>query len=155
MLMRSLLATAALLAVWGSVSPAAAQGKKGNVNRPPSRVNRPQENPAKELDRFQRMSPEERQKELDKLPPERRQQIERRLERIQNLSPKQRERALERLQKLRDLPPDRQHAVRQELKQLRALPPGERMNRLNQDSEKFSPEELNLLREASGQRETL
>lgn len=152
--MRFLPAAAALLVVWGGVSPAAAQGKKG-PKTPSPRVSRPQQNPAKELDRFQRMSPEERQKELDKLPPARRQQIEQRLERLQNLSPKQRQQALDRLQKLHDLPPERQHAVRQELQQLRALPPGERKERLNQDSEKFSPDELKLLRESSGQREML
>jgi hypothetical protein len=52
---------------------------------------RPQGNPARELDRFSRMSPKERQEQLAKLPPARRQQIEQRLERYQKLPQQQRE----------------------------------------------------------------
>ena len=44
------------------------------------------------LDRLERMSPEERQRALEKLPPERRQRIEERLRRYESLTPEERER---------------------------------------------------------------
>src|SRR5579859_608851 len=97
--MRSVVAIT-VLSVTGYVSTAAAQGKKGGaaVPRPaPKRPNRPAQNPARELDRFQKMSAPDRQKALDKLPPERRAQVEQRLQRLDKMPAGQREKALKRL----------------------------------------------------------
>src|SRR3974390_1879436 len=86
-----------------------AQSKHGpSVNRTaPKRPARPQQNPVKELERFQKMSPDQRQKELDKLPPERRGRFEQQLNRFENLPPEQREKALKRLEALQNLSPER------------------------------------------------
>src|SRR5271154_5468500 len=82
---RGLVVTIAL-GVWGDVSlaqaqvrPAAQPPPRGNPN--PRRPNKPgakaQANPAKELERFQKMSPEQRQKEMAKLPPAQRVRMQR------------------------------------------------------------------------------
>jgi hypothetical protein len=161
MRVRSCLLAVVLLVVCGIASTAAPQGKKVNPPRAaagpkhPNPNRPPPQNPAKELERFQKMSPADREKELAKLPPQRRQQLEQRLERFEKLSPEQRQKLLQRLQTLHDLPPERANALRQELQKLNSLPPADRKGRLNSDSEKFSPEELKLLREWSGQPEML
>ncbi|MBZ5604622.1 MAG: DUF3106 domain-containing protein [Acidobacteriia bacterium] len=153
-------AAVALIALAGYVSPAAAQGRKGGaaVPRPaPRRPNRPQQNPARELERFQKMSPADRQKELDRLPPERRAQVEQRLQRLDRLSPAQREKELRRLEAFQNLDPQRRNAVRQELQNLRSLSPEERKARLSSEDVKknFSSDEQKILHEASGQPELL
>src|SRR5258708_2022600 len=139
-----------LLALGGTAPSAIAQGKKGAAAMPrpaPKRPNRPQKNPVRELERFQRMSPQQRQSELSRLPPERRQQIEQRMARLQNLSPEQRQHLERRYEAYQNLPEERQTAVREELQRLRALPENQRKKRLSSDEmhEKFSPEELKLL----------
>src|SRR5487761_1574896 len=80
MTMRSFAAAVALLGVCGGLSPVAAQKTKPPQVRPraPNRQNRPPkaaQNPAQELDRFEKMSPKDRQKALEKLPPARRSRI--------------------------------------------------------------------------------
>ena len=84
MRMRWLTIVMAAVLAGGGASPAAAQGKKGapaGPRRAPVRPPRPQAN--RELDRFVKMPPEERHKELEKLPPQRRERMEQRLERYQ------------------------------------------------------------------------
>src|SRR5262245_1744518 len=87
------------------VCPAVAQRKAGPTvpRQAPKRPPHPQQNPARELEKFQRMSPDQRQKELDKLPPERRTQVEQRLNRFDRMSPAQREKALKRLEAFQGL----------------------------------------------------
>ena len=59
MRMRSHAAAWGLMAILGGVSPVAAQSKKAAVPRPaPKRPARPPQNPARELERFQKMSAE-------------------------------------------------------------------------------------------------
>ena len=155
---RAIAVTAVVLA--GYVSPSVIAQKKGgpSVPRPaPRRPNRPQQNPARELERFQKMSPADREKELQKLPPERRAQVEQRLQRLDSLPPAQRERQLKRLEALGDLQPDRRNAVRDELQNLRGMTKEQRKARLSSDAVKknFSPEEQKILHEAVGQPELL
>src|SRR5271154_4314540 len=84
----------------GTLSPLVAQQKKppkpAAVNpqfkQRNAAVQRLNENPGKELDRFTKMSPEDREKELSKLPPQRRAAFEQRLARYQQMSPEQQER---------------------------------------------------------------
>jgi hypothetical protein len=96
MRMRGLIAMLVPL-VWGQVSPAqsrqpvaAQQRSNPNARRPENPPNNPPKqppNPAKELERFQKMSPEQRQKEMAKLRPAQRERMERLLERFENMPP--------------------------------------------------------------------
>ena len=146
---RPLLAAMALAAMLGQVSPLAAQGNRKQLKQ----LKRPLGIPGRDLERFARMSPEERQEQLAKLPPERRRQIERRLERFRNLPPGQREELEQRLEAFRSLPQARQLAVRGELLNLRRMSPAERRARLDSPEVRqyFSPEEQRLLRASLGQ----
>jgi hypothetical protein len=121
------------------------------------------------LDRWNRMSPEQRQRALEKLPPERRKQLEDRLERWNQLPKEQQERLRERYERFsslpadkqqlvrqqynrfRQLPPERQQELNREYAQLRDLPGPQRQERLNSDEfrSRFSPEDQQILRDLS------
>jgi hypothetical protein len=125
--------------------------------KPPKPPKQPPPNPAVELRRFLDMKPEQRQKELAKLPPPRRERFEEQISRFEGLPPEQRERQLQRLEALQNLTPERRQAVNQEIQKIReSLPsPGvERRQQLyqhlnNEDfKQRFSPEEQALIRGA-------
>jgi Protein of unknown function (DUF3106) len=78
------------------------------------------------LDRLNRMSPEQRERFLRDLPPERRNRIERQLERYSELSPEDRQRLRDRYQRFRQLPPDKQAEVRRLFRRFSGLPPARR-----------------------------
>lgn len=151
----------AAILVCGAISPLAAQQKKPPAKpapapKPPATpkqqheaVKRLNENPGKELDRFTKMSPEAREKELSKLPPQRRAAFERNLARYQQMTPEQQDRFKRQLDIMRKLPPDRQNAVRQKIEELRAMRPAERRKALDGDEfqQKFSPDEQELVRD--------
>ncbi len=80
------------------------------------------------LDRWQRMSPQQRQRALQKLSPERRRSLERRLRRLQNLSPEQRRRLQRDYQRFRRLSPEQQKAYRRLYGRFNKLPPNRRQN---------------------------
>jgi hypothetical protein len=149
MQVRPLLAAMALAAVLGNVPPLGAQGNRKQLRQ----LKTPLGIPGRDLERFARMSPQERQEQLAKLPPERRLQFERRLERYQNLPPEQREQLQKRYEAFQSLPPPRQLAVRGELLNLRGMSPPERRARLNSPEVRqyFSQEEQRLLRASMGQ----
>jgi hypothetical protein len=87
------------------------------------RVTRAQSHPGdRVLQRFSRMSSEERQRFLATLPPKRRQQILQKFQRFQTLPPGDRDRVATRLERLHSLPPQRQIEVRRSLQQLQTLP---------------------------------
>lgn len=135
---------ALLILAFGALLPAAAQVRPRRAAQgPPPHVIR-------EVERLQRMSPEERRRELDRLPPARRRQIEERLGRLNTLSPDQREQLRDRFQRFQRLTPERQAAVRDEIRRLRGLPPAERRRRLQDLRGRFSPEERDILEEVSG-----
>jgi hypothetical protein len=150
------IAMAAML-VCGAVSPLAAQSKKAAAapRKPPPppkpAAKRPQVNPAKELDQFSKMSPEDREKALSKLPPQRRAVVEQRLARYQNMTPERQEAFKRQLEIMQSLPKDRQNAVRDRIKEIRELPTqAERRKALTGDEFKknFSPDEQEVVREA-------
>jgi len=119
------------------------------------------------IDRWNQMSPEERERELAKLPPERAQQIRERIRRYNQLPPWEKQALRERYQKFaqlppekqeivrrsvrafRDLPVDRRRLVREEIGRLRALPEGQRNARLSSAEfrSQFSPPERQLIRD--------
>jgi phage-related protein len=121
------------------------------------------------LEELNKMSPEEREKALANLSPERRKLIEARLERLQSLSPQQRQRLLRRLEnfrqlpperqesarrlfrEFRDLPPERRRAVRVEMQSVRTLSEADRRSRMTSSEfrSRFSPAEQQMIRELS------
>lgn len=109
--------------------------------------------PAPVVERFRKMTPEQREKALAKLPPDRRAVIEQRLNRIQQLPPLQRGELEARYQRFQNLPAERRLAVRQELQNLRGLPPAERRRRFVDPGfqQEYSSEEQQILRESLGQ----
>lgn len=104
----------------------------------------------REVERFEQMSPEERRRELDKLPPGRRRLVEERLRRLHSLPPEQRDQLRDRFRRFERLTPERQAALREELRRLRSLPPAQRRRRLQELRGRFSPEEREILQEVSG-----
>jgi hypothetical protein len=119
------------------------------------------------LDRLEGMSPDERQRLLEKLPPERRQRIEERLRKYESLTPEQRQRLREQFERFQQLPPERQQAVRQLFQRFSQLPedrrravrrgvwelqmldPARRQIRMDRPGfqSRYSPEERQMIRE--------
>jgi hypothetical protein len=106
--------------------------------------------PAPAVERFLQMSPEDRERALSQLTPERRQQVEERLNRLQQLPPEQMQRLQGLYPAFENLRPVRRQAVRQELKELRQMRPVLRKDRLSSDAGSFSPEEMSILRQVTG-----
>jgi hypothetical protein len=106
--------------------------------------------PAPAVERFLQMSPEDREKALSQLTPERREQMEQRLQRLEQLPADQRQGLQDVYPAFMELRPARQQAVRQEIRLLRQLRPVERRNRLNNDAGDYSPEEMDILRRVAG-----
>jgi len=173
--MRRLARYAFALALWASLiaAPAAAQFRaKGGFRIPgkgPLGQSRDAAQFQKQLDRLQRMTPEQRRKALNALPPERRERFERRLEEYQHMTPEERQRLARQLQNFQQLPPERQRAIRQmgrklsemppqrrrliarEIRELRAMDEPERQARLDSPElkERFNDEERQLLGDLS------
>ncbi len=154
---------AVVLFVCGAVFPLTAQQKKPPKSPPPAKPapagkpngggkpgaagRGPQVNSAQELDRFSKMSPREREKELSKLPPQRRAAFEQRLEHYQSLTPEQQAKVRQRVEEMESLPKDRQNAVRQEIQRINALPFAQRKKLLSSEEfrQRFSPDEQKLV----------
>ena len=106
--------------------------------------------PAPAVERFLQMSPEDRERALAQLTPERRQQVEERINRLQQLPPEQIQRLQDLYPAFLNLRPARRQAVREEIQQLRLTRPALRKDRLNSDARDFSPEEMDILRRVAG-----
>lgn len=148
----------------GAAPDASAQLRKGPI-LPKAKAGR-QAKKGQMIDKFSEMSPEERRRVLDKLPPERRKRVEENLKDYQNLSPDQKER----LQRFQDLPPEKQRAarkvfrdmnglpqdrkveVRRELVRLRRMTPEDRETRYKSEEfrGRFSADERKILEEMTG-----
>jgi hypothetical protein len=122
------------------------------------------------VDKWNRMTPEEREKALSRLPPERRKKIEEQLNQYNNLSsderrdlrsryagfnqlsPEKQNQARRVYQQFGRLPPDRQGSVQSEFENLRSMPEAERNARLNSDEfrNKYTASEQGILRNFSG-----
>jgi hypothetical protein len=106
--------------------------------------------PAEQLQKLLNMSPEEREKNLSKLPPAQRQNLENRLNNLDKLSPDQRSKRLDQISRLEKLPPARRQAVNQEIQRIQQLPPGPARRAAIHSPEfqqSYSPEEQDLIRE--------
>ena len=123
---------------------AAKQGKQAVI---------PRVIPNPQIERLRRMSPEEREKALASLAPERRMQIEQRLnvldQQMDRLTDQQRQEFDQRVEIFESLRPARRQAVRQELQYLRSLRPLDRRAELMSDdfAQKFNADEQKLIRE--------
>jgi hypothetical protein len=112
----AVIATAAVLTL---IPPGFAQGRRGGMTGAPrggvpARPSVPgnKREPQTPIDEFETMSPEERQKALNRLPPEQREKLQERLQRFNEL-PAEQQQALKNLyNRLHQLPPERQAAVR-------------------------------------------
>ncbi len=80
----------------------------------------------KMLDRFSNMSPEEQQRVLNNLPPERRKLVERNLERYNRLPDDQKKKLHDQFEDFRELPPEQQRAARKVFQEMRNLDPERR-----------------------------
>jgi len=147
----------------GMAPDASAQLRKGPIL---SKGKGRQAKRAQMIDRFSEMSPEERERVLGKLPPERRKRIEDNLREYQSLSPDQKER----LQQFHELPPEKQQAarrvfrdlnglstdrrqdVRRELVKLRRMTPEDREARFKSEEfrGRFNSDERDILQKMSG-----
>jgi hypothetical protein len=105
-------------------------GRAAGRAAPPQPDNHPGE---QMLDRLLQMSPEQRQKALDRLnlPPQRRQNIEKRINEIQKLPPAMQNLARTRLEMLNSLPQPRQNQVRRSINQYAGALP-ERKAQMNE-----------------------
>lgn len=160
------LAVAALLAVCANAPVVWAQGKAEGNNHPSSQMKpspprnppkfaKPAANPVEELKRFQNLPADQREKELAKLPPKRRENLEKQLARFDAMTPVQRERAIHKLELMQTLTPERRQAVNEAIKGLHErydqLPPRERRQALARDlysdemQQKWSPTERELI----------
>src|SRR5260370_8522497 len=141
----------------GANAKAAKGGQKG-VPRAEGNV--------KAIETFRNMSPEQRQKALAKLPPDRQKAIQERLAQYDKMTPEQRKALHQSLQNWNNLPPERQAAVRrlynrvpperrqaisQEFQTLRSMPEAARRARLNSDEfrSKYSVQERQTLQDLS------
>ncbi len=139
-----------------------ADDKAQTKNPPPVRKNvaprvprQVPQDPVEQLKQFQKLTPEQREKELAKLPPKRRENLEKQLARFDAMTPVQRDRAIHQLELMHQLTPERQKVVRDEITRLREaykdLPPRERRNALAKElygdemKQKWSPTELELI----------
>jgi hypothetical protein len=121
------------------------------------------------IDRWNRMSPEERERELAKLPPARARLIRQRIRRYNQMNPDEQQALRERYQTFSQLPPGKQQVIRErlrefrllpvarrpivhgEVEQLRLLPEAERQAFLKSEDfrSKYSPQEQQIIRDLS------
>src|SRR5271157_3957134 len=140
-------------------------GKAGAIPKNGPALNNPL-NPAQ---RLMQMTPEQRERILEKLPPEQQVRMRQQLERLDRLSPAEKERIARQVQSLAALPParqriltqgivgmnrlpaDRKGPVRRELLSLLYMPEEDRAARIKSDDfkKKFSPEEQKILSDLS------
>jgi hypothetical protein len=81
----------------------------------------------KMLDQFSSMSPEEQQRVLNNLPPERRKQVERNLERYNRLPDDQKKKLHDQFENFRELPKEQQQTARKVFQEMRNLDPERRI----------------------------
>jgi DNA-directed RNA polymerase subunit F len=149
--------------------PPSAAGRSGAAPQRPLNPN----NPGTILDRWNAMTPAQREKALAKLPPERQKQIRERVQRFNQqfsqLPKDDQQRLREGLQKINrmppaeqqairtdfrrfgQLPPDRRQALQREFAKLRKMPESERINYLASDQfrSRFSPDEQQIAQNIS------
>lgn len=163
-----LLAVASVLLAQERAAPAGPPQKAANNGQGAGRGQR-MANPANVVRQLMRMTPEERERALEKLPPERQAQIRKRLQQFDNLPKQQQERMLQLGQAFANLPPEKQDLVRRQIRavnqlpedrrrmvraafeRLRRLPENERQARMASEPfrNRFTPDEQQMLADLS------
>lgn len=82
----------------------------------------PRPNAFSVIERFERMAPDQRQRFLDRLPPERKQEFETRIARYRRMTPAQRQQVRQQYELFQDLPRERQDALRRIFHELLDMP---------------------------------
>lgn len=98
---------------------AMAQGRRKPIPRPGPRG-------GAVVERLNRMTPEERQRALDRLPSDRRARVEERLNRLNSMPPAARERLRRQYDEFQKLPPEKQEAARRAFRDLNQIPENRR-----------------------------
>ncbi len=162
----SILAVWAVVASW-LLAPAVVAQPRRNPAGP--RAGRPARPGPAIMDRLERMSPEERRRVLDRLPPERRKLVEERLRQYSQLPPEERARLRQRLNRFAQLPTEQQEAARMlygrfnrlpedrrkllagEFQELRRMDESNRRTRINSEEfrSKYTQAEQQLLQDLS------
>ena len=144
--------------------PGAAKGAKAPNG--PKKLNDPGASVAQ---RLMQMTPEQRERALEKFPPERQAEIRQRLKRLDSLPPQQQQRMIQQYQAYQTLPPEKQILLRRqiqafnqlpeerrqamapELQKLRRMPEDQRQARLASDDfkSKFTHSEQQMLTDIS------
>lgn len=159
----TMLALALAGPVWGQRPP------RGGTPGPGGR--QPAAGPTGErlLERWNRMSPKERERTLRQLPPERRRRVEERLEKFNSMPEGERERLTRRyerfaeltaekqelmrrrLREFRNVPEERRHALAREFRRLRGMTEADRRSRTESGEfrDLYLPEERQMLRDLS------
>jgi hypothetical protein len=113
------------------VQPKPAQAQPGRGANPGNRQ-------SEQLQKLLEMKPEDRDKALQSLPPQRRQNIERRLGEIEKMAPARRTRVLTQLEMLNSLPIQKQQQVRRSIRLLGELPE-DRKALIRQELQRMAP----------------
>jgi hypothetical protein len=74
------------------------------------------------LERWNRLTPEQRQRVLAHMPPERRREFQQKLQQYRNLPPEERQQLRDRYQAFSQLPPEQQNHARELFRQFNSLP---------------------------------
>ncbi len=144
-------------------------GRGGGVPQPRRPMGPPLGNPANPAVRLYEASPEERERALEKLPPNMQEQIRKQLQRFDAMPPGQQRIIIAQNQRFASLPLEQQQAFRRQFQAFNKLPPerrrpiamalrafetmpeAERARRLESDAFKsrFSPEDLKMIGDLS------
>jgi hypothetical protein len=125
-----------------TLAPSAFGQRRGGMARPnpprsapapkPQKAEKAEKTEKTPIDEFQTMSPQERQKALDRMPPAQRKKLEERLQKFNEL-PAEQQRTLKNMyNRLHELPPGRQDALRKSMNQF-SEQPVERRNTMRQE----------------------
>ncbi len=118
-LLRLILTATFVLCACSAVRAQGHHGEGVHASKPPA--NKPGKSDAagpRPIEEFMRMSPADREKALQKLPPERQEKIRQQLQRYDQMPPERKAQ----LQRLWQLPPDKQQKVRSSMRDFSELP---------------------------------
>jgi len=169
--MRRVLATSCLIALLTAIPVLAQRSERAAARAAARAAKRAAREKIKgretPLEKWNRMTPEDRRRALAKLPAERRQMLQRKLQQFRSLPPEERQQLREQYESFSELTPeqqnrarelfrqfntladDRRPVVRQELEQLRSLTETERRDRINSQEfhNRLSPAEQQMLQD--------
>jgi hypothetical protein len=128
-----------VLVVWLACgATGVAQARQGGPRASKPHSEKTPKNVKTPIDEFMRMSPEERQKALNRLPPEQRRRLQERIEKFNQLPAGQQQTLRNMYDRLNQLPAERQQVVRKSLNQFSQQPP-DRRQAMRQELRSMAP----------------